>query len=242
MQQSANQATSQQLAALRPPQVKICGLTVPEEARRCAELGADAIGLVFYPPSPRHLTLSQAAAVKRALPPHVAAVGVFVNPAMETLTAAIDACGLNAVQLHGNETPELAARISDSFHIPVIKALFASRQPGLADADRFKAAAFLVECGKGRLPGGNAETWDWSSARGFVLSHATLLAGGLAPDNVSEAIGACLPDAIDASSGLEMAPGRKDLGKVARFLANVRQSASLYVSAGREPRLIFRPL
>ncbi len=242
MQQPNRQTASQQSAALRPPQVKICGLTVPEEARGCAELGVDAIGLVFYPPSPRHLTLSQAAAVTQALPPHVASVGVFVNPTMETLSAAIDACGLSVVQFHGNEPPELVARISSSFHIPVIKALFATRQPGLDDAARFQGATFLVECGKGRLPGGNAETWDWSSARGFVLSHATLLAGGLAPDNVTEAIGACLPDAVDASSGLELAPGRKDLDKVARFLANVRQSASLYATAGRQPRLIFRPL
>jgi phosphoribosylanthranilate isomerase len=219
--------------------VKICGLTVPEEARGCAELGADAIGLVFYPPSPRYLTISQAAAVTRVLPPHVSVVGVFVDPTMEMLADAIEACGLCAVQLHGNEPPELPLRITDAFQIPVIKVLFASREPGLACADHYKAAAFLVECGKGRHPGGNAEIWDWASARDFVHAHATVLAGGLDPHNVIEAIGACLPDAIDISSGLESSPGRKDLDKVERLLAHVRKSAALYASAGKMPRIVF---
>lgn len=224
----------------KTPQVKICGLTVPEQARQCAQLGADAIGLVFHPPSPRHVTLSQAAAISRALPPHVAAVGVFVNPALDLLKAAIEACALSHIQLHGNEPPELLDEISDAFHIPVIKALFASREPGLNHAARFHAAAYLVECGKGPLPGGNAETWDWGSARGFAQVCPTVLAGGLTPHNVVQAIGTCLPDAVDASSGLEAAPGRKDLDKVSQLLANVKKTASLYACAAKTPHMIFR--
>ena len=236
--------TSQQrcstTAERKTPQVKICGLTVPEQARQCAQLGADAIGLVFHPPSPRHLSISQAAAITQALPPHVAAVGVFVNPALDFLEAVIEACALSIIQLHGNEPPELLDQISDAFHIPVIKALFASREPGLNHATRFHAAAYLVECGKGPLPGGNAETWDWGSARDFAQVYPTVLAGGLAAHNVVQAIGACLPDAVDASSGLEASPGRKDLDKVSQLLNNVKKTASLYACVAKTPRLIFR--
>jgi phosphoribosylanthranilate isomerase len=221
------------------PQAKICGLTIPEEARQCAELGAAAIGLVFYPPSPRHVELDQAREICAALPGHVPAVGVFVNPTWEMVSQAIEQCPLGGVQLHGNEPADLAARLRATYSIKIVKALFASKAPGLTEASRYEVNAYLVECGKGRLPGGNAMVWDWGSAADFAHRYTTILAGGLAPDNVAQAIAAALPHAVDASSSLESAPGRKDLSKVEAFLTSVRQTAGLYAAKGKILRQVF---
>lgn len=215
------------------PQVKICGLTDPGQAAACARLGAHAIGLVFYPRSPRHLSLEQATAICAALPPRVCKVGVFVDPAWDTLTRTIEHCGLTAVQLHGSEKPAMVEKLLHQKQVAVFKALFVSKQPGLNQAAIYRPTAFLVECGQGVLPGGNAKTWDWAGAAVFAGRHSTILAGGLDPYNVDAAIAACLPAAVDASSGLEAAPGRKDLSKVDRFIQNVRQTNARYAAAGR---------
>lgn len=221
------------------PQIKVCGLTRPDEAVACADLGADAIGLVFYPKSPRNVTLEQAATITEQLPSHVAAVGVFVNPEIELLTQVITQCGLNAAQLHGAESPQFVTRVKQTTDAKIIKALFSAKAPGLNKADRYSVDAFLIECGRGQLPGGNAETWDWSLAEPFAHNYPLLLAGGLEPANVSQAIAASLPDAVDASSGLEASPGRKDLGKVAKFIHAVRQSTAGYPAGKRSIRSIF---
>ena len=222
------------------PQVKVCGLTIVDEAVTCAAAGADAIGLVFYPPSPRHVALDQARAIVAALPEHVAAVGVFNNATWEELDQAIAYCPLSGVQLHGNESPGIIDRLRSQYRdITVLKGLFAAKAPFMSQAKQFNASAFLVECGRGVLPGGNALTWDWSSAREFASNHPMVLAGGLHPDNVVEAINACLPDAVDASSGLESAPGRKDLDKATRFIAQVRRTGEAYRIATKIPQPIF---
>lgn len=221
------------------PQAKVCGLTVPEEARRCAELGASAIGLVFYPPSPRHVELDQAHEICAALPGHVPAVGVFVNPTWEILSQAIEQCPLGGVQLHGNEPADLVARLRGTYAIRIFKTLFASKSPRLTEASRYEVDAFLVECGKGRLPGGNAMTWDWGGAADFAHRYITILAGGLGPDNVAQAIAAALPHAVDASSSMESVPGRKDMAKVDAFLSSVRQTAELYSARGKILRPVF---
>ncbi len=216
------------------PQIKICGLTDAQQAVECARLGADAIGLVFYPKSPRHVSIAQAASITARLPEHVAAVGVFVNPGRDTLLHTIEACGLSAAQLHGQETPQWVDDLPPSVRSSAIKALFAERAPNLADAGTYHVKAYLVECGKGRLPGGNAMAWNWAIAEEFALHFPLILAGGLGPENVAAAISACLPDAVDASSSLESAPGRKDLKKVRRFIEQVRQTAPLYNERKRE--------
>jgi len=210
------------------PQVKVCGLTIEAEAVATVQAGADAIGLVFFPPSPRHVSLDQARAIVAALSGHVPAVGVFANPAWEEMVQAIEHCGLGGVQLHGNESPYLIDRLRSRYpEITVLKGLFAARAPFMSQASRFNASAYLVECGKGLLPGGNAESWDWSSTRSFACNHPTVLAGGLNPENVDEAIRAAWPDAVDASSGLESAPGRKDPDKVIRFIELVHSTAGV---------------
>jgi phosphoribosylanthranilate isomerase len=220
------------------PQIKVCGLTRPDQARACADLGADAIGLVFYGKSPRNVTLKQAAAIRAALPPGVSAVGVFVNPSREALVQSVDRCGLDIIQLHGTETPDVVTGLHADLNVPIIKALFTTRPPGLTDAGNYDAAGYLVECGQGPLPGGNAMGWDWSLAEEFARHYPLILAGGLGPDNVVQAIGACLPDAVDASSKLEAEPGVKDLEKVAGFIARVKQTEPLYKGRKR----IIRPI
>jgi phosphoribosylanthranilate isomerase len=225
--------------SLAVPQAKICGLTVPQEAAACAALGATVIGLVFYPPSPRHVELEQGRQIQAALPGHVQAVGVFVNPAWDFICQAIQTCRLGGVQLHGNEAPELVARLRSTFDLTVIKVLFAAKEPRMKDAGRYEPDAFLVEAGKGVLPGGNAETWDWVGAKSLVDIHPTILAGGLSPENLEEAVMACLPDAVDVSSGVESTPGRKDLAKVQRFIEALGRSVAAYRSAAKTPRPIF---
>lgn len=221
------------------PRIKICGLTDPAQAAACAAAGADAIGLIFHPPSPRYVTLDQAAAIADALPPTVPAVGVFVNVGWEQLAATVRYCRLGAVQLHGNEPQSLVERLQDSFDVVVIKALFAAKKPRLTDADRYRASAYLVECGRGVQPGGNALTWEWGAAADLARRHPTVLAGGLDADNVARAVADALPDAVDVSSGVEAAPGRKDPAKVARFIAAVRQTGPLYAQGRRVVREVW---
>jgi phosphoribosylanthranilate isomerase len=204
------------------PQVKVCGLTNQDEAAGCVSLGADAIGCVFFSKSPRNVSLSQAKKIVRALPSHVKAVGVFVNESFEEITRAVEHCGLHAVQLHGQEPPELTELLHQK-GLTIIKALFMEKDPLLSKAADYRAAAYLVECGKGELPGGNAVSWAWEDAMEFGEKRPLILAGGLTPENISIAISSALPDAVDVSSGVESSPGRKDLDKVAAFIRSVKK-------------------
>jgi phosphoribosylanthranilate isomerase len=205
---------------LYKPQVKICGLTSVEAASACADLGADAIGCVFFPKSPRNLTEQRAREICSALPPEVKKVGVFVDETYSAIMRMVERCGLTAVQLHGRESPDLVNALLAE-NILVIKALFTAGAPAFSDAQKYRASAFLVECGKGVLPGGTALTWDWQQARKISETYPVILAGGLSPGNVSQAIAACRPAAVDVSSGVEKAPGIKDLAKVKAFLESV---------------------
>jgi phosphoribosylanthranilate isomerase len=206
--------------SLRRPQVKICGLMDGKEARACTELGADAIGCVFYPPSPRHVSDEQARDLFQCLPAAVCRVGVFVNESFSTIMQKVERCGLEAAQLHGQESVELVEELRGA-GLLVIKAIFVKGAPSLDRAGSYRASAYLVECAGGPLPGGNALKWDWSSAAGIAARAPVILAGGLNPENVSLAIQEALPDAVDVSSGVESAPGRKDMEKVKRFLEAV---------------------
>lgn len=221
------------------PEIKVCGLTRPDEATACAELGADAVGLVFYPPSPRNVSIEQAAAITDVLPSSVSAVGVFVDPPLEQLLQTVNRVGLDVIQLHGAESPEYVSQLSRQTDRKIIKVLFASKAPGMQLAPTYRVNAFLVECGHGPLPGGNAMAWDWAAARPFAQQHPLILAGGLAPETVEDAIAAALPDAVDASSALESQPGRKDLSKVKRFIQAIQRSAAHYTSGDRHIRPIF---
>ncbi len=202
-------------------QIKICGLTRMDEAMACAALGPDAIGLVFYEKSPRNLDEALARDICSALSAGVIRVGVFVDRDYDWMMQKVRYCGLDAVQFHGHEPREIAERLRKE-GVRVIKGLFTHREPGLSEADHYPADGFLLECGTGKHPGGNAMAWDWGSVKDFGAKYPLILAGGLHPENVKQAITAAEPDAVDVSSGVEFEPGRKDLAKVERFIKAAR--------------------
>lgn len=225
------------MQAMQPPdhpQVKICGLTQAEEAVRCADLGADAVGLVFYKNSPRYVTPEKARSICRKLPSAIAKVGVFVNEPLASLVPIALSCGLTAVQLHGNEPPKFTREVMNQ-GLQVIKVLYMEGRPGIDQAHTYDASVFLVECAKGIMPGGNAMAWNWRDAADFGTAYPMVLAGGLNPANVGEAIIDAMPDAVDVSSGVESAPGKKDLHRVRQFIEAVHQTA-----VKRELRRIFK--
>jgi len=213
------------------PEIKICGITGVKDALSCASLGADAIGLVFHPKSPRFVTDDRAREICLALPKGIKAVGVFVDETFASIMRKVERCGINTVQLHGNESPELVTCLRRE-NLIVIKALFLEKKPTLEDAANYEASAFLTECGKGALPGGNALSWDWEKAKMISGKYPLILAGGLTPENVSQAVSLCLPDAVDVSSGVESAPGIKDIEKVKLFISMV-SACSLAKRPGR---------
>ena len=202
-------------------QVKICGITTPEDAEMSVRAGAAAIGLVFHPPSPRHLTLDRAAAIAGAVPPGFPLVGVFVDAGETEIRQQVERLGLTAVQLHGRENPTLVADLRRT-GLFVIKALFINRQPDFMAVSRYLASAFLIEAGRGLLAGGTGQPWPWAIPGEFYRGTPLILAGGLQADNVRDAIQSVRPDAVDVSSGVESAPGRKDPDRVRAFLEAAR--------------------
>jgi len=211
--------------------VKICGVTSVEDALLACELGADAIGLNFYSESPRSVSPFTAGKILRKLPPLASSVGVFVNWQAAPVIALANALQLSAVQLHGDETPRLVMEIAKK--IQVIKALHVGKGTALPPFAKYRAAtAFLLDAAHSVEYGGTGQTTDWSVAHTATKSHRILLAGGLTPDNVAEAILAVRPYAVDVASGVESKPGKKDRGKLRAFFAEAdranRELASLY--------------
>lgn len=202
--------------------VKFCGITRREDALAAARLGADAIGLVFYAPSPRAVTIGQAREVVACLPPFLSTVALFVNPAAEEVRAVADAIRPNLLQFHGEETPEQCAQ----FGIPYIKAVRV--RPGvdlLAEIERYAhAAAILFDSYQDDRHGGTGATFDWSLLPAAV-SKPFILAGGLTPDNVAAAVARVRPYAVDVSGGIEISKGIKDLTKMQAFLREVHRGS-----------------
>ena len=207
---------------METPRIKICGLTSPSEAAFCVEAGAHAVGLVFYPRSPRHLTLEGAREITRAIASEVASVGVFVDATYETIMKTVEKTGLSAVQLHGNETPELAHALHHQ-GLTVLKAVYVTAQPDLESARGFPTATTLVEWGKGVLPGGNALAWGEKTPP-LPRLRPLVIAGGLCPDTVAGIIHRVRPDGVDVSSGVESAPGQKSFKKITQFIKVVGQT------------------
>ena len=203
--------------------VKICGLTDPITARTCADMGADAVGLVFFEKSPRYVSDDPASRISRALGPDTLATGVFVNESYDRIMKKVENIPLQAVQLHGNEKPELAGKLVKQ-GVLVIKALFASKEPFLSSAPAWTKASFLLaECGAGHLPGGNAEEWNWADAARIPSRTPVLVAGGLTSDNVRFALEKSKAAGADISSGVESAPGIKDTEKVKAFIEQINR-------------------
>ncbi len=202
-------------------QVKVCGITNAKQAEDIVKAGADAIGLVFYSKSPRNLTIKQAQRVCQAVPDHVAKVAVVVNMPVLEIGEIIKHCKVDTVQLHGSESYEILNNVRDQFGVDVIKYIDINVIDIVREAARFNSAV-LVEGKKGRLPGGNGISWNWEIAKELAGVCPFVLAGGLDPDNVADAIQQAYPDAVDVSSGVEKEPGIKDIEKVKAFIENAR--------------------
>jgi phosphoribosylanthranilate isomerase len=203
--------------------VKICGITSEEDARLAAEAGADAVGFVLWPGSPRHVDAKTARRLADGLPPSVVRVGVFVDASRDELVRAADEAGLDLLQLHGSEPPEALADLPRR----VLKAVRVGRDfaPHTALQYEGRAAGLLLDTHRDGTPGGTGETFDWALVRevrrraGFVV-----LAGGMRPENVKAALQAVGPDGVDVSSGVEASPGRKDPARVRAFVDAVRSA------------------
>ncbi len=203
--------------------VKICGLTRAQDVAMAVAAGADALGFVFAPGSPRRLTASQAAPLVRSIPPLVTGVGLFVNASVEEVEETIRVTGLRTVQFHGEESPDYCVRFRG--RVTVIKA-FRIRDRSSLDALHAYADAtdgWLLDAYSPDSHGGTGQQFDWFLAEAVRnLSHPILVAGGLKPDNVGDAIQRFLPYAVDVSSGVESAPGQKDSARVSAFVSAVR--------------------
>ncbi len=211
--------------------VKICGITNVEDALLAARAGADALGLIFAPESPRRVTLARAAAICRRLPPLLLRIGVFVNAPAAEVRRAVIACGLDAVQLHGEEPPSACRTIP----VRVIKAFRLKEGADLPRLRRYRVDAWLVDAhaSDGRR-GGTGTLANWALARrAATMERPLILSGGLAPSNVAAAVRAVRPYAVDACSGVERAPGRKDPSKLEAFIRRARTADALAARGAR---------
>jgi phosphoribosylanthranilate isomerase len=198
-------------------QVKICGITRPPDAIAAVEAGADAVGLMFYERSRRWVTLDQAREVARVLPEGIARVGVFVDADEATIGRAIEACGLHILQLHGAESPEFCKRFGS---LRIWKAFRVAGPEVLGTMAKFDTDAWLLDAAAAGQMGGSGQRFDWELAvQARALGRPIVLAGGLTPENVREAVERVRPFAVDVSSGVESAPGVKDFAKMRAFVA-----------------------
>jgi phosphoribosylanthranilate isomerase len=203
--------------------VKICGVTNWPDAKLAVDLGADALGFNFYPPSPRSVSPAAAWDIIRRLPPMVTAVGVFVNWPAEVVAALAGALQLGAVQLHGDEQPSEAAALAGAFR--VIKAFAVTPKFRVATLGRYRAAsAFLLDGFRAGLRGGTGKTVDWRVARQASRHGRVILAGGLKPQNIAQAIAEARPFAVDVASGVEARPGKKDARALRELMREVESA------------------
>jgi len=204
-------------------QVKICGLTQPQHVAHAARLGAAYLGFVFFPKSPRNLSIETARDLMVEVPPGVCKVALTVDADDALLSALTDALPIDMLQLHGRETPQRVAMIREKFHLPVMKAVGVADEGDLPALDEYARVAdqLLVDAKPPKhatLPGGNGLSFDWRLIANRRWSVPWMLAGGLTPDNVAEAVRLTGAQQVDVSSGVESAPGLKDEKMIAAFL------------------------
>ena len=211
------------MAGAMPILTKICGLTTPETLDAAIRHGASHVGFVFFGKSPRNLTPDRAASLAARIPPHVKSVGLFVDPTADELDGIVAQVRLDILQLHGHETPETVARLARAHDRDVWKAIPVRTAADRDVAKRYKGAASLVlydakPSESADLPGGNGLRFDWTLLSGHRHPLPWALSGGLDADNVADAIRVTGAPLVDVSSGLESAPGVKDVDKIAAFL------------------------
>jgi phosphoribosylanthranilate isomerase len=199
--------------------IKICGITNHQDAQAAAELGVDALGFVFYKPSPRYIKPEAAREIIRALPPFIVTVGVFVDEEAEVIRQILHDCGLRLLQLHGHESPDFCR----AFAGLVIKAIHIKDRLSLIDIDQYPAEALLLDTHTEEVFGGTGEVFNWALALEAKMYGRIILAGGLNPDNIRDAIIKVKPYGVDVSSGVEEVPGKKDLKKLQDLVEKVRR-------------------
>ena len=204
--------------------VKICGIISIEDATAAVEAGVDALGFMFYEPSPRYLTAERAGAIIRELPTHVAKVGVFVDASAQTIRHTADTAGLDTLQFHGDESPEFCSK----FEQHTIKAFRVKDEESLGQLPDYDTDAWLLDSYVKGVPGGTGEKFNWNLAvEAKRLGKPILLAGGLTPENAAEAVSQVAPFGLDVSSGVEVSPGKKDAEKLTQLIANAKNPSSL---------------
>lgn len=202
-----------------PVKVKVCGTTRLKDALLAVECGADAIGFIFYKKSPRHVSVKTVKEICSKLPPFVHRVGVFVNETADRINRIADRCGLDAVQLHGDESPSFCKKIKHR----VIKVVRVKDAASLKEMSRYAVDGFLLDTYKEDQWGGTGKVFDWELAARAKKYGPVIIAGGLNPKNVKTAIKKVQPYGVDVSSGVEQSPGKKDSRKVKAFLKAVRE-------------------
>ena len=198
--------------------VKICGITNNEDAHAAVEYGADALGFVFAK-SPRQITKEQARDIIAELPPFVSPVGVFVDEMADMIKEICDFCGIQTVQLHGNEQPSYLKELEG---YKLIKAFRVKEEDDLKPLANYKTHAFLLDSYVKGVMGGTGTSFNWEIARKAHKYGTIILSGGLTPENVKDAIQVVKPYAVDVSSGVESSPGKKDKSLVKRFIENAK--------------------
>jgi phosphoribosylanthranilate isomerase len=199
--------------------VKICGITSPADGLEAVAAGADAIGLMFYEKSPRYITLDTATKIVRELPSSVFRIGVFVNASEDHVHRAIKECGLHMAQFHGDESPEFCRQ----FPVMTIKAFRIQDADSLLALRSYPTDAWLLDAYTSDKLGGTGARFDWDLAvEAQKMGRPIFLAGGLTPENVAEAVRKVRPYAVDVSSGVESAPGKKDPAKMRAFIQAVK--------------------
>jgi Phosphoribosylanthranilate isomerase len=198
--------------------IKICGITNMEDALFAAELGADALGFIFAKTSPRHIRPGTARKIIQDLPPFVIPVGVVADAEHDEILELIDETGICCVQLHGNESPKQLAK----FPVPVYKSFHVDKEFNLETLQRYKGSAYLLDTHVEDALGGTGKTFDWDVAVKAKVYGRIILAGGLNPENILEAIQKVQPYAVDVNSGVESIPGKKDRNKLERLFSAIR--------------------
>ncbi|MFZ3209758.1 MAG: phosphoribosylanthranilate isomerase [Geobacteraceae bacterium] len=201
--------------------VKICGISNMEDALLAAQAGADALGFVFHNQSPRSVFPEQVAEIVRAMPPFVQTVGLFVNADMDFVNKMADLCRLDIVQLHGDEAPEYCAKVRRR----VIKAFRVKDVTSLDHMMLYRVAGYLLDAWSPKAYGGTGITFNWEMAQAAGKYGPVILAGGLTPDNVRQAVKSVNPYGVDVSSGVEAELGKKDPEKMREFIRRAKQSS-----------------
>lgn len=200
--------------------IKICGLTQKKQALEIARLGINAMGFILYPPSPRFIALDILQSITSELPPFCKSVGVFVNKPINDLITLFHQSGLELAQLHGEETPEYCNELSNQ-GVSWIKTIRLKSRDDLKKIDDYSGDQFLLDAWSQNEYGGTGKTIDWSLAKEATLRADIILAGGITPKNISEAIKEVAPYGIDVSSGVEISPGVKSMDKVVQLLNQI---------------------